>query len=306
MALTRVSEDLVDVQFYTALDPYYYLVDNRPLEDLDYNIRLIAESSDSAAGGADRAALGGASLGYSMLGFGGTTDPNPGSGNGPYYVDRGMYSGATTIVGLEIFFNHGFAVIKTDGGIIGGRPYELPALAVHDTITKLTLTPGAAGQTYLIQGQWRVSTLEDRVGSGTSPVQVLEIDVKSSPLGAPPLLDSGNIAIMRIDLPAGSTSINDGTVTYLNYKDIEQTSDVLTRAKIGYNTHGANLTQGTQTISLNGTSIDPNKIDSVEVFVEGVNQFNWTYNSTNNSVVLQAPLAEAAEILVRQTVISLT
>lgn len=303
--MANVTDQLVDVRFYTNLDPYHYTIDNRPLQDLNTNVLLIAEASDAASGGADRAALSGASLGYSMLGFGGLVNTTGTAANAPYFVDRGMYSGKSVVDGLRIYFEHGFATVKTSGGTIGGRAYDLPALAIHDTIADLQFTPGGAGQTYLVQGKWRDSTTTDRVPSGQSPVLVLEISLKASPLGQPPLLDAGAIAIMRVDLPAGTTVLTDSNITYLNYRDINQTSNVLDRAKISYNEYVTNLSSGLQNISLNGTDIDPDKIDSVEIFIQGVNQFNWTYNSANNQITLESPLTEDASVRVRQTVIGL-
>lgn len=306
MARTNVLENLEDVQFYTALDPYYYIVDNRPLENLDNNIRLVAAASDASAGSADRAALSGSSLAYSMLGFGGVTNKTDDPTNNIYFVDRGVYTGESNTNGMEYWFEHGFMAVKTDGGILEGRAYNLPAVAIHDTITKFTLTGGASGQTYLIYAEWRPSTNDDRVPSSESTVMVAELGATVSSGNNPPPLSSNQVALMRIYVPAGATSIDgDTTVTYLNYKDIGQTSNVLDRAKISYNAYTTSIAAGLQNISLNGTDIDPTKIDAVEVFVQGVNQFNWQYNAVNNQITLDTPLSETAVVRVRQTVISL-
>jgi hypothetical protein len=42
------SADFDTVRFYTELDPYYYTIDNRPLQDLDANTQNLAISSDAA------------------------------------------------------------------------------------------------------------------------------------------------------------------------------------------------------------------------------------------------------------------
>ena len=238
MEQIKISENLVDVKFYTSKDPYYYVVDNRPLIDLDKNVRMVAESSDSASGGADRAALSAASSAYSMLGFGAIVSGED------YKVGRGMYSGDMT--------------------------------------------------------------LNDRVGSGSSPVMVLEITHKSGLFGVPPILDTGSIAILRVDVPAGTSELADSNITYVNYRDINQTSNPLDSAEIGHNEFFSVLREGAQSIVLNGTDIDPTKIKATEVFVEGVNQFNWNYNSVTNSIDLNSPIERAsAEVVIRQTTIKL-
>ncbi|CAL9982799.1 hypothetical protein VPHD148_0253 [Vibrio phage D148] len=306
MAITNVLDELVPVEFYTALDPYYYTVDNRPLENLDTNIKLIAAASDASAGSADRAALSGASLAYSMLGFGGTTNNTDDSTNNIYFVDRGVYSGESNINGLELWFEHGFTSVKTSGGIIEGRAYNLPAIAVHDDITKFTLTGATSGQTYLVYATWRDSTDSDRVPSSESSVKVAELGVTAVSGSNPPPLSANQIAVMRVFVPAGATEILSDNITYLNYKDVGQTSNVLDRAKISFNIYSTSIASGLQNISLNGTDIDPDKIDAVEVFVQGVNQFNWSYNSVNNQITLESPLTETADVRVRQTAISLS
>ena len=300
MSQDKVLETLTPVRFYTSLDPYYYIVDNRPLEDLNKNIKLVAESSDAASGGTSRASLAAASVAYSMLGFGKVV---PGE---DYFVGKGVYTGDIKISGMSISFNHGFAVVKTDGGSIDGVQYDLPEIAVHDTISVKAMSPGVNGQTYLVQGKWRKSTDADRVGSTTSSVMVLEISHKSGLLGVPPILDMGAIAIMRVDVPAGTAEITKSNITYLNMKDIAQVSDPLGSADIYFNTYSTILPKGTSTFSLNGTDIDPAKMSSVEIFVQGVNQFNWTYNASTNSISLAAAITRAsAEINVRQTTVKL-
>lgn len=297
MAQVHVANELKDVQFYTALDPYYVTVDNRPLNDLDYNIRLVAAASDSSSGSAERAALGGASLAYSMLGFGGTNGTGV-PGNDIYFTRNGMYSGAYSFVGTELHLDHGFAVIRTDGGTIDGRLYYLPAMAVHDGNSSKIL---GVNQSHLVQLKWRESTTSDRVGSEKSPVLVAMFDIKSTTLGNKPTLDSDAIAVLIIDITAAGAV----TTTQLNVRDIEQTSNPLERAKINFNVVTVNLAAGLQNINLNGTGIDPAKIEAVEVFVQGVNQFNWTYNAINNQITLESPVTQNATVQVRQTNISL-
>lgn len=45
---TTVSSNLSTVRLYTEMDPYIYSVDNRPLQDLDDNSRVLAQAVDAA------------------------------------------------------------------------------------------------------------------------------------------------------------------------------------------------------------------------------------------------------------------
>lgn len=284
-------DDLVDVQFYTSEDPYYYTVDNRPLRDLDENIRTTAAATDASAGSAERAALGAASNAYAHLGFGQIV------GGDPIFQGQGMFAADYTIFGLQLRINHGFLVRPVDRG--GSPAYIEPVLAVHDAVTSITPQLGRGGT---LQVTWRNSTVSDRVASANSPVQVAEITFKQGTgPGIFPLPDANNIAIMYIDVPNGITDLADADITLLNMKTIQQIANFTRQAKITYESFLINGTTGSSSFSLAGSDIDTTRMDSVEIFIQGVNQFDWTYNSNTNQIVLGEPLAEDAEIRVRQT-----
>lgn len=290
-----VLSELVPVEFYTPLDAYYYETDNRPLRNLDENIKKIAEASDSSSGGANRAALSAASAAYSILGFGKLVSGDP------IRQAQGMYSGKYSLSGLSIRMEHGFLVRPVDrGGLI---PYIEPVVAVHDALTSLVVQPGRGGT---LQVTYRDSTSSDRVASGASPVQVAVITFKQGTgPGIYPLPDAGNIVLAQINVPVGATALLDSHITLVNMKTIEQTANVLERASIGYVQHGVTLSTGQSTIALTGTVINTGKMSAVEVFVDGVTQFNWTYNSVTKTVSLQSPVTSAASVLIRQITISL-
>lgn len=288
MANTRVVEDLVDVQFYTALDPYYYVVDNRPLQNLDTNIRLVAAASDAAAGGSNRSALGAAAAAYGILGFGQVVDA--------HQKGIGRFAGTYVVSGFQLNFGHGLMTVRVDNG--GG--YIEPALAIHDALTTQTL---AAGRAWTIQARSRQSTVDDRIPSGDSPTLVAEISVKQSANLTPVAPDTDNIELMTVIIPPGATEILPEHITLVDMKTIEQTSNALGEAKIKYNVLESDLVSSTQNINLAGSAIVPTDIDAVEVFVQGVNQFGWNYNSTANQIVLESPLTDAAKVVVRQTVV---
>ena len=291
MADTQVLDELKDVQFYTALDPYYYIVDNRPLNDLDYNIRLVAAASDASAGSADRAALGTATAAYAHLGFGEVVSGDPNR------QGQGMFSSDYELFGFAIRFTHGYLVRPVDQG--GSPSYIEPRVAIHDAVTSLVPQSGRGAT---VQVTYRDSTVGDRIPSGDSKVQVAVITLKQGTApGVFPLPDANNIAIMHIDIPAGASQLEPSHLTPLNFKTISQTSNIVGSSKISYTSHIVNVGAGIRNINLSGSDIDTDRISAIEVFVQGVNQFDWTYNSGTNQVTLSSPLTEAAEVRVRQT-----
>lgn len=289
MAITQVVNDLVDVQFYTALDPYYYVVDNRPLKNLDDNIRLVAAASDAAAGGSNRSALGAAAVAYSVLGYGANVDI--------FEKAIGRMASTYDYTGFEMFLNHGYMTVRTDQG----SGYIEPKLAVHDARHREVLQAGTA---YTVQASARPSTSDDRIPSGDSLTQVVDITFKSAIGSTPPPPDAQAICLMKIVIPGGSTEILDEHIELVDLVPISLTADPLGVAKIKYKTHSADLALGATSISLVGSGLTPDSIEEVDVFVQGVNQFNATYNKSANQIILEAPLTEAARVTVRQLSLS--
>jgi hypothetical protein len=288
--MANVTDNLVDVQFYTSLDPYYYVVDNRPLKDLDDNIRLVAAASDASTGSADRAALSGASIAYGQLGYGKTVSGDP------TQQSQGMFAANYTLSGFELRISHGYLVRPVSRG--GVPTYFEPVLAVHDAITSLVCQVGRGGT---VQVSYRDSTVSDRIGSGASKIQVAQVSFKQGTgPGVFPLPDTGNIALMHIDVPAGALALSEDHITLINMKTLNQISDVISSYKLVYTSYLKDLNAGLQTVSLEGSGIDNTRMEAVEVFVQGVNQFNWTYNSGTNSITLEAPVSQTAGVRIRQ------
>lgn len=286
-----IENQLADVRFYGPLDPYYYTVDNRPLTDLDNNIRLLASATDASAGSAERAALGVATAAYSQLGYGKIV------GGDPIRQGQGMFSSNYELFGSTLQITHGYLVHPVDRG--GIPSYVEPVVAIHDAVTSITPQVGRGGT---VQVTYRDSTNSDRVPSGQSPVQVAVVTFKQGTgPGIFPIPDANNIAIMHIDVPPGATQLEEQYITKINMKTVAETSDLIGRSKITYTSHVLTMSSGATTINLSSTPIDNTRIDSVEVFVQGVNQFDWTYNSGSNQIVLAAPLSESAEVRVRQS-----
>ena len=293
MAQSNIVDELVDVQFYTPLDAYYYTVDNRPLNDLDENIRLVAAASDASSGSAGRAALATATAAYAELGFGAIV------GGDPLRQAQGMFSSDYELSGFELRVTHGYMVRPADRG--GSPAYIEPVIAIHDAVTKLVVQSGRGGT---VQVTYRDSTSSDRIQSGNSTVQVAEVSFKQGTgPGIFPIPDVNHIAIMHVDVPSGATQLDESHISLVNMKTIAQTSNLVGRSEIAYVSHIVSVASGLQNISLASSPIDTSKINSVEVFVQGVNQFNWTYNASTNQITLSGPLTESAEVRVRQAVI---
>lgn len=295
MAQTTVLDQLEDVQFYTPTDPFHYTVDNRPLKNLDDNIRLVAAASDASSGSAGRAALASATMAYSQLGYGKIVAGNP------VYQGQGMFSADYETFGFELRIKHGFLVYPVSLG--GTVDYVEPNVAIHDAVTTIIPQAGRGGT---LQVAYRDSTVDDRIASGNSTIQVAVITFKqgTSP-GVFPLPDAGNVVLMHIDVPSDATQLLEDYITTVNLKTISQTSDLLGTSKIVYNSHVVTLPSGSRTINLSGSDIDTTSVDSIDVFVQGVNQFNWTYNSASNQILLEDTLVDSAEVRVRQSVLQL-
>ena len=286
-----VVGSLADVRFYGPLDPYYYTVDNRPLEDLDDNVRIVAGATDSSAGNANRTALAAAATAYSLLGYGDLIQGDV------YRQAQGAYGGSFNVNGLQMDFEYGFLIAKENRG--GTPTFYEPVMAVHDAVTSVV---PQAGRGAIIQVKRRASTEDDRISSGVSPIQVAEVSIKQGTgPGIFPLPDAGAVTLMKIDVPAGASTIdiyND--IEMVNMKTIEELKNPVGNAKISYVEHKVNAPSGATSVSLTGSSINTNKIGSIEVFVQGVNQFDWSYDGASNQVILAAPISEAAEIRIRQ------
>lgn len=290
MSDIRVLDELDPVEYYTALDPYYYIVDNRPLKNLDDNIRKVAAASDASSGSASRAALSGATVAYANIGYGPTVAADP------IRQSQGMFSSNYELSGFEVRFTHGYMVRPEDRG--GSPAYIEPIMAVHDAITAMVVQVGRGGT---VQATYRASVESDRIGSGNSPVEVCELSFKQgTSQGDFPLPDANNIAVMHIDVPTGATTLLESHLVPVNFKSVRSTSAPIATSKISYGSHVVTLGSGLQNVSLSGSSIDATRMSAVEVFVQGVNQFGWTYNSLTNQITLEAPLLEAADVRVRQ------
>jgi hypothetical protein len=288
-------DSLTLVRYYVENDPYHYTTDNRPLADLDDNIRLVAEGLDSQTGSSKRAALAATLNGYAKLGGRGVL---------------GSHITYSNSLLLDLSFSYGIFLLTET---IESISTSVPLMAVHDKTTRFTnIAPAAnAGNAvkYLVQATYREPISTDRVASGDSMIKVLTFSIKNSneyPMsGAAPSIspDVGRIPVMEIIVPYGTTTLNNAIISYLEYKTLQQASNISATTRIDYVHYTTSLTTGQSLIPLSGTSIDTSNIDAVEVFLDGVNQFDWTWNSGTNNIVLSSAVTSATSARVRQAVV---
>lgn len=290
-----VKQNLKQVRYYMPQDPYTSEVDNRPLRDLGENIDLVATAIDNSAGAAARASLSNTALAYSLTG-------------GEGYI--GDFIASNNSLQLDFTFGYGIFMNTVE---IDGIDTPVPTLSVHDRTTRFTdITPAANpgnAVKYLIQGKSRPSRDDDRVSSSDSAIEVLSLSVKNSneyPVsGAEPSLspDIGAIPLLEITVPYGTNRLDQATIKRLRLKTIDRVSDVPATVKIDYLYHTANISSGNDEIALSSSGLDLTNMTAVEVFLDGVNQFEWTFNSGNSTIKLAEAVVSDATVRIRQTVL---
>ncbi len=179
---------LRDVRLYTAQDPYYYTIDNRPLKDLDANIRAIG------VGGSDAARRTAALIALYQS-----------SVNADVYTPAAGSNAVRSSVGLGVS-NPASNVVKIAPGSIfekrlinvGSPDYVLKqALSLKDVQFNVP-APGTAGQsiTYTIEGQFVELTTDNMVGSLLPYVDPTNVYIPST-------LINGEL---RLSIIAGATA----------------------------------------------------------------------------------------------------
>lgn len=298
--MTTASK-LTPVRFYTPLDPYYYTVDNRPLQDMHQNILTVCNELDLVTGGADRSALGAAAAAMSIIG-----------------VDQ--FAGLLSFPGgLRLKFNFGYMV---QGAIIDAQDpeFKIPVLGVHDKPTtfsniQASSTPGRRIK-YLVQARLDEPTENDRVPSNNSLIKVCRLSIKntaeyvetSTEPGLAP--DSGQIPVLSFTLAYGQTSLAATDVKLLNMKDMNKLIQIGTQGPIALSDarlqrvrHEVSLAKGDQVINVAavaGLDLSLGK-DSLEVYVSGLYQTYFTLNTTAKTISLGGPMVQNGTVLILQT-----
>jgi len=135
-SFSSTSSGFTAVRLYTELDPYYYTIDNRPLQDLSANSGSLANAADAGRRGLLIEALKSAS------------------------VHAGMFGTGQSVLGLRASVASASTVSITPGAMllpgaisVGDSTPILRTAASHTTVTLNTPAPVTLGQemTYIVQ-----------------------------------------------------------------------------------------------------------------------------------------------------------
>ena len=298
--MSSTASKLKDVRFYTALDPYYYTIDNRPLQDIADNISTLCTEIDLILGGSDRAVYASSTIAASSV-------------------------GDNVFVG-ELEFPGGLLLNVLNGYLVSNSVYDLnnqtfkvPSIALHDTPTHFidiaaSTTPGRKVK-YLLQGRMDEPNAESHIPASTSLAKVAKltlkksgeyIDTASDPVITP---DDGYVAIASFVLSYGQTVLTASNITKLNLvspsdlKAIAMAGPVkLSAARFKKVQYTTTLAKGASKVSLNDSGIDLSLGDgSIDVYVTGVFQSTFTINTSDNSITLGGTMPQAGEVNIVQT-----
>ncbi len=200
------------IRFYTVLDPYYYTIDNRPLQDFETNQTLLADAGDAGYDASKAVAI---AAGFSMRGY---AQENFGVGQVSFPVDL-------TFQVDRAIFNHALAVSGTDAR-------EVPHLGIG--IDPVVIGPFTAAVTPGEERPFLVQARKVDADANTpfyDPANVysdeayiiggIEYDIKQGAdvaIGAGifsiPAPDAGWIPAFNVILIEGSATVDPADVTY--------------------------------------------------------------------------------------------
>lgn len=302
--MANTASKMKQVRFYTALDPYYYTVDNRPLQDINDNITTLCNEIDLIVGGSDRAAHAAASIAASSI------------GENVFVADLEFPGG------LLLTVKHGYMVMSSSIDI-NNPNFKLPTMALHDRPTRFldiqaSTTPGRRVK-YLIQGRMDEPNENSRIPASTSLAKVATLTIKKSAeyvdtAGEPTLTpDANHLAIASFTLGYGQTTLAQSDIKALswisstNLRSIAQLGPIsLADSRIVKVQYPVTVAKGVSKISLNGSSIDLSYgKDSIDVYVTGVYQTSFTANTSDNSITLGGAMVQNGEVnIVQRKIVS--
>lgn len=312
MADSNLVDDLVDVEYYTSMDAYYYTVDNRPLVNLDDNIRLVAQAVDDLSGSSDRAALAATAAGYALINY--STPLLPAGGN---------FVGSWSSIGLDLKMEYGFSIQGVNDATTS---FVQPKLGVHNKNTVFPLLGGSSSgfaRAFLVYATVRSSGTGDEYPSGTSSISAIDLGITQSPAysydpsdpfanaSIPNTPNGTEIPLMRICVPFGIIDIGahlsslPSHLEYVNMRTIEEVSNPMGSAKLTYVEDEGNIASGSDSITIVNTAIDfQGNPEAIELFIDGNNQFDFGLNTSTGQITLPSPVVSNAIYRVRQLQIS--
>lgn len=301
--MSNTASKLREVRFYTALDPYYYTVDNRPLQDLNENMAVICNTIDLIEGGSDRAVYSAATIAATSVGE-------------EVFVGEFEYTG-----GLVLNVLNGYMVTNSIFNV-DNQSFKVPTIALHDTPTRFlniaaSTTPGRKVK-YLIQGSMDEANETSHIPTSKSLARVAKLSLKKSAeyidTSTEPTLtpDAGCISLASFVLSYGQTAITAADIKKIAWvlpsdlRAINTAGPVtLSSARINKVQHAVTLAKGASKVTLAGSSIDLSLgAGSIDVFVTGVYQTSFNINTSDNSITLGGTMPQAGEVNVVQRKIS--
>lgn len=300
--MATTQSKLKQVRYYTNLDPYYVDVDNRPLKDISDNIGILADQLDITKGAFNRGSLAAASIGIQ------------------FSMDQAFVGNLYFPGGLNLNILFGYLVQTTPFDI--DNPYfRVPTMAVHEEPTNLInlAAPGTAGKSikYLVQAYMEEATAASIVPGVDSLTKVARFAIKSSgeytSTNAEPIIypDTGNTACFSFVIKFGQTSLTKNDITAIHWIDQSNISDLVTgqsktkleNARFRKYRASQTVPKGSKIFSTVGfPNIDLSYgKDSLEVYVTGVHQTNFSIDTALHQVILGGELDYDSEVTVVQT-----
>lgn len=300
--MATTQSKLKQVRYYTQLDPYYVDVDNRPLKDISDNIGILADQLDITKGSFNRGSLAAAAIGIQFA-----TDQ---AFVGNLYFPGGL--------NLNVLFGYLIQTIPYD---IDNPYFRVPTMAIHDEPTNLVnvAAPTTTGKNikYLLQGYMEEATASSIVPGVDSLTKVARFALKSSGEydedAAEPIMypDTGNTAVLSFVIKYGQTSLTKNDIQEIHWVDQSNISDLVTgqsktkleNARFIKYRASQTVVKGSKLVDLSkNTDIDLSYgKDSLDVFVSGVHQTNYSIDTVNHTVILGGELAYDTEVTVVQT-----
>lgn len=300
--MATTQSKLKQVRYYTNLDPYYVDVDNRPLKDISDNIGILADQLDITKGAFNRGSLAAASIGIQF-----STDQ---AFVGNLYFPGGL--------NLNILFGYLVQTIPFD---IDNPFFRVPTMAVHDEPTNLVnlAAPGTAGKSikYLVQAYMEEATAASIVPGVDSLTKVARFAIKSSgeytSTDAEPIMqpDTGNTACFSFVIKFGQTSLTKNDITAIHWIDQSNISDLVTgQSKTKLENARFRKFRKSQTVAKGSKIVDLTSApdidlsygkDSLDVYVTGVHQTNFSIDTGLHQVILGGELDYDSEVTVVQT-----
>lgn len=300
--MATTQSKLKQVRYYTNLDAYYVDVDNRPLKDIGDNLNILADQLDITKGSFNRGSLAAAAIGIQFA-----TDQA--------FVGNLFFPGG---LNLNILFGYLIQTIPYD---IDNPYFRVPTMAIHDEPTNLVnvAAPKTTGKSikYLVQGYMEEATATSVVPGVDSLTKVARFSLKSSgeydSTAAEPIMyaDSGCTGVVSFVVKFGQTGLTANDITAIHWIDQSNISDLVTgqsktkleNARFRKFRASQTVQKGSKLVNLTGfPDIDLSYgKDSLDVYITGVHQTNYSIDTVNHTVILGGELDYDSEVTVVQS-----